>query len=119
MDIVERLRVLHDDSENWSEYGQYDMKRIAEAADTIEALQAQVKDYQDACHQKQEILDSQKVQIVELTIERDRFVAMCDALLAHCGKEQGECSECSKIVCPSGDPYHFHHDGCPSCAGAR
>jgi len=38
-----------------------------------------------------------------------------DALLAHCDKEGGECSECSKIICPHKDEMHFHHDGCPSC----
>lgn len=38
-----------------------------------------------------------------------------DALLNHCDKEGGECSECSKIICPYKDPFHFHHDGCPSC----
>jgi hypothetical protein len=26
-----------------------------------------------------------------------------------------ECQECARIVCFSGDPMHFHHDGCPSC----
>ncbi|WP_434456549.1 hypothetical protein JQR85_13750 [Stutzerimonas urumqiensis] len=36
-----------------------------------------------------------------------------DALLAHC--PDGECAECSKIICEHGDPMHFHHDGCPSC----
>ena len=42
-----------------------------DAKKEIERLKAQVKDYQDACHQKQEILDSQKVQIVELAKESD------------------------------------------------
>jgi hypothetical protein len=36
-----------------------------------------------------------------------------DLLLAHC--PDGECGECSKIICDHGDPNHFHHDGCPSC----
>lgn len=39
----------------------------------------------------------------------------CDALLNHCDKEGGECSECAGIICPHQDPFHFHHDGCPSC----
>lgn len=38
-----------------------------------------------------------------------------DALLNHCGKDGGECSECGKIICPHGGEMHFHHDGCPSC----
>lgn len=37
-----------------------------------------------------------------------------DALLNHC--EDGECHVCSQIICPKGDAFHFHHDGCPSCA---
>lgn len=36
-------------------------------------------------------------------------------LLNHCDKEGGECSECSKIICPHHCPDHFHHDGCPAC----
>lgn len=35
-------------------------------------------------------------------------------LLDHC--PDAECSTCSEIVCPFKDPFHFHHDGCPSCA---
>ncbi|ALD61848.1 hypothetical protein ml_46 [Mollivirus sibericum] len=26
-----------------------------------------------------------------------------------------ECMECALLVCPSEEPLHFHHDGCPSC----
>lgn len=37
-----------------------------------------------------------------------------DALLNHC--EDGECHVCSQIICPHGEPMHFHHDGCPACA---
>lgn len=37
-----------------------------------------------------------------------------DALLNHC--EDGECHVCSQIICPHGEPLHFHHDGCPACA---
>lgn len=41
-----------------------------------------------------------------------------DALLAHCGKEGGECSGCAKIICPFEEELHFHHDGCPACCNA-
>lgn len=37
-----------------------------------------------------------------------------DKALAEC--PDAECRLCSAIVCPDGDPMHFHHDGCPSCA---
>jgi hypothetical protein len=40
-----------------------------------------------------------------------------DALLAHC--PDGECGTCGTIICPHGDQFHFHHDGCPSCAEAE
>lgn len=43
-----------------------------------------------------------------------RYGEMLDQLLNHC--PIGECSECAKIVCPHGDPFHLHHDGCPACA---
>lgn len=36
-----------------------------------------------------------------------------DALLAHC--DDGECMTCGTIICPHGEPLHFHHDGCPAC----
>ena len=38
---------------------------------------------------------------------------MVDVILAHC--PDAECVECSRIICPHRDPFHFHHDGCPSC----
>ena len=37
-----------------------------------------------------------------------------DALLSHC--DDGECYTCGQIICPHGEPLHFHHDGCPACA---
>lgn len=36
----------------------------------------------------------------------------------HHEDKDGECAICGKIMCPFGDPLHFHHDGCPSCATA-
>ena len=35
-----------------------------------------------------------------------------DEILAQC--PDAECSECGRIICPLGDPMHFHHDGCPA-----
>ena len=54
--------------------------------------------------------------IREQAKEIARLATMADALLAHCDKENGECSVCGTIVCPHKDGMHFHHDGCPSCA---
>lgn len=36
-----------------------------------------------------------------------------DAMLARC--DDPECYHCGAMVCPRGEPLHFHHDGCPSC----
>lgn len=38
-----------------------------------------------------------------------------DAQLALC--TEPECIFCGAIVCPHGEPLHFHHDGCPACDG--
>lgn len=27
-----------------------------------------------------------------------------------------ECAICALVVCPLGEPLHFHHDGCPACS---
>lgn len=43
-----------------------------------------------------------------------RLTHQVDQLLAHC--PNGECPQCSKIICPHGCDMHFHHDGCPACA---
>ena len=37
-----------------------------------------------------------------------------DDILAQC--PDAECWECGRIICPYGEPMHFHHDGCPVCA---
>lgn len=46
-----------------------------------------------------------------------RFCQLCVFLEhgypADCDLE--ECEGCSVLVCPEGDPWHFHHDGCPTC----
>jgi len=54
-----------------------------------------------------------QAQNVLLNAEVARLHGVADALLAHC--PDSECTICSKIVCPHGEPLHFHHDGCPSC----
>lgn len=59
--------------------------------------------------------DALKARVAELERDSGRLGEIADALLAHCDKEGGECSECSKIVCPFKCELHFHHDGCPAC----
>ena len=49
-----------------------------------------------------------------LIAEIERVQTMLDELLNHC--PDMECPDCGKIVCPHKDTFHFHHDGCPSCA---
>lgn len=53
---------------------------------------------------------------LDLVREVERLTVMVDKLLNHCDKDNGECLECSKIVCPYECELHFHHDGCPACA---
>lgn len=62
--------------------------------------------------------ESLTIENAKLRAELDRYAAdgtgIVDRLLNHC--QICECSECSEIVCPHGDPLHLHHDGCPSCS---
>lgn len=44
------------------------------------------------------------------SIARANYVC---SILCQCNRE--ECEECSKVMCPSHDPLHYHHDGCPTC----
>lgn len=42
----------------------------------------------------------------------------CDAadeMINQCELDNGECGICSSLCCPHGEPFHFHHDGCPAC----
>lgn len=41
--------------------------------------------------------------------------ALTDELLNECNADGGECIVCGMLVCPHGEPLHFHHDGCPAC----
>ena len=52
----------------------------------------------------------------EAADEIERLRDSVDRLLAHC--PDVECSICAIAVCPHEDPFHFHHDGSPSCAAA-
>ena len=53
--------------------------------------------------------------------ERDAFEdalrSTCSGDIATCPNESGECSICAVRDCAEGDPFHYHHDGCPSCDG--
>jgi len=57
--------------------------------------------------------DSLKSKVEELEREKQTMGEQLDHLLAHC--KDSECEVCSKIICPHGEPLHFHHDGCPCC----
>lgn len=42
-----------------------------------------------------------------------------ELLMSHAPTAQcsmGECLICGYADCPSNDPLHYHHDGCPSCS---
>lgn len=55
-----------------------------------------------------------KAKIHDLKAQVSRLHTQLDALLAHC--PDPECYTCGQIICPLGDPMHFHHDGCPACS---
>lgn len=38
-----------------------------------------------------------------------------DQMINQCELDNGECGICARICCPHGEPFHFHHDGCPAC----
>lgn len=46
--------------------------------------------------------------------DADDIVERLQRALAEC--EDPECEICGRIVCPYGEPLHFHHDGCPMCS---
>jgi len=52
-----------------------------------------------------------------LKAEVERLHKALDHMMTHCA--DAECTTCSEIVCPHGEPFHFHHDGCPACAVAN
>ncbi len=66
----------------------------------------------DALGFKDAVIDK----IETLKKEAKRLEVIADKLLNHCDKDNGECYECSKIVCPHECELHFHHDGCPACS---
>jgi hypothetical protein len=49
-------------------------------------------------------------------LDRNTPANVLDAILAEC--PDAECPTCAIIICPYGEPLHFHHDGCPACAQA-
>lgn len=52
---------------------------------------------------------------IRLLLDRlEKAEKRVDALLQHC--PDSECLTCGGIICPHGEPMHFHHDGCPACA---
>lgn len=59
--------------------------------------------------------DALAAQVNKQQARLDHSTIQLDHLLAHC--KDPECSTCAKIICPHGEELHFHHDGCPSCAG--
>lgn len=46
---------------------------------------------------------------------RDKKIDYDGLLEFRAGCYSDECTQCGAIVCPHGEPLHFHHDGCPVC----
>jgi len=54
----------------------------------------------------------------ESTIQRiEDMKHQINSLLAHC--PDPECATCGEIICPDGNPGHFHHDGCGVCGEGK
>lgn len=51
--------------------------------------------------------------LLKRKVEAKAPLDVLDELMARC--PDPECLECGQIVCPQGEPLHFHHDGCPAC----
>lgn len=79
-------------------------------------ISAQDGDCIAALKAMQDERDAARLERNSALLEVDRLTRIADKLLNHCDRERGECSECSKIVCPYECELHFHHDGCPACA---
>lgn len=47
-------------------------------------------------------------------IKHNIWAAMREAHPRQCCADP-ECMICGMICCPSHEPLHFHHDGCPAC----
>lgn len=41
------------------------------------------------------------------------YIQRCSGNIETCPNE--ECCICSIRDCPSDEPLHYHHDGCPAC----
>lgn len=75
-------------------------------------------------HTLAEALGAKEQLQAELAEEKARFQTLMNEstdkiqhLLDHCA--DGECSTCGTILCPSKEPLHFHHDGCPACCAPK
>lgn len=68
----------------------------------LELIHAVVTIRQQAVYDAQKALDLANTRLEEA--------------LSKCGDP--ECYTCSMIACPYGHFMHYHHDGCPACAGA-
>ena len=97
--LVEALR-----SRAW-EHRQHRELR-AKAADELERLTAELAEAQGNKAEQARHCQGLMAQLIEAREKMDR-------LLAHC--PDAECHTCGEIVCPHGEPLHFHHDGCPAC----
>ncbi len=56
-----------------------------------------------------------KVEACIADLAKEDSVANTEALCAALDAcDDPECLSCGYLVCPAGEPMHFHHDGCPA-----
>ena len=63
-------------------------------------------------------VDEAALALESMAAERDARDRIATIRMFHardlCAEKDPECSVCSVLDCPMGDPLHYHHDGCPS-----
>uniref|UniRef100_UPI002FC7A04C hypothetical protein n=1 Tax=Stutzerimonas kunmingensis TaxID=1211807 RepID=UPI002FC7A04C len=97
---------LVEPSVDWKATAEVARAALATQAAEIDALRASCEGLLASQQNAMKVAEAAEARAARLSTQ-------VDALLAHC--PDGECWECSRIICPEASPHHFHHDGCPAC----
>jgi uncharacterized coiled-coil protein SlyX len=84
------------------------------SVDPVEALNGRIQELEGDLARLRQAARAAALVIEQQADELMRQQQQLDAMLQHC--PDAECMQCGTIICPLGEPLHFHHDGCPACA---